>query len=216
MKVVLTFFLVMSCLMGMGQTVGRGVPEKIDREGKYLFYLHGAVVSRYGDNAVNPAARKWGRYEYSNILDSLRQRGFHVISEIRDQRVPDTVYADKIVKQLDTLLKAGVESRHILLIGASAGWNIVLHVAGKLGDKEMHYVMMGGCWPDTYKEYEGLHLSGKFLSIIETSDATISCRRIFEGRPGKDFREVELSTGLSHGFFYKGRSVWIDPIMEWF
>ena len=30
------------------------------------------------------------------------------------------------------------------------------------------------------------------------------------------YKEVELNTGLSHGFFYKGRKVWIDPIIEWF
>jgi hypothetical protein len=30
------------------------------------------------------------------------------------------------------------------------------------------------------------------------------------------YKEVMLNTGLNHGFFYKGRKDWIDPIVEWF
>ena len=76
---------------------------------------------------------------------------------------------------------------------------------------------MGGCWPETYKDYLDIQLYGKFLSIIETSDPHGTCYRIFEKRKHlSSYREIKLNTGLSHGFIYKGYKEWIDPIVKWF
>lgn len=201
----------------LGQSVGTGLPLKINKNDQYLFYLHGAVVTILGNNAINQGAPEWGPYEYLTILDSLSQCGFHVISENRKEGVEGNVYVHKIVAQLDTLFKAGVKPKNILLVGASAGWGIVLHVADQLKNNKMNYVLMGGCWAETYKEYEKLKLYGQFLSVIESSDPHGTCVKIFEGRKYiRSFKEIKLNTGLSHGFFYKGRKVWIDPIINWF
>ncbi len=114
------------------QNISSHLPSKIIPNQNYLFYFHGAVVSVKGDNAINDGAPEWGRYEYSNILDSLQKRNFYVVSEIRKQGVDDSIYEEKIVKQIDTLLKQGIKPSQILLIGASSGWNIVLRAAAKL------------------------------------------------------------------------------------
>jgi hypothetical protein len=76
---------------------------------------------------------------------------------------------------------------------------------------------MGGCRQDDYKEVENSELHGHFLSIIEKSDPRGSCGNLFK-RQNRivSYKEVVLNTGLSHGFFYKGRKAWIDPIVEWF
>lgn len=204
-------------IWSLGQSVAAALPLEINKNDQYLFYLHGAVVTILGNNAINQGAPEWGPYEYLNILDSLSNRGFHVISENRKEGVEDSVYVYKIVAQLDTLFKAGVKPKNVVLVGASAGWNIVLHVANQLQNHKMNYVVMGGCWPETYKEYEKLKLYGRFLSVIETSDPHGTCVTLFEGRKHtRSFKEVKLNTGLSHGFFYKGRKVWIDPIVDWF
>ena len=162
--------LLLACSSSFGQTIGSGIPNNVSKSGKYLFYQHGGVVTVLGDNAINQSVPEWGPYEYSRILDSLRKRGFYVISEIRKEGVDDSVYANKIVNQVDSLLHAGARTRNLLILGASAGWNITLQVSAKLKNKQMKYVMMGGCWPDTYKDYQGLTLKGNFLSIIETTD----------------------------------------------
>jgi hypothetical protein len=183
---------------------------------KYLFYFHGAVVTRLGDNAINSGAPEWGPYEYSNILDSLRVRGFNVISEIRREGVNDAFYVDQTIKQIDSLLRAGVNPDNIILLGASSGWNIVLQVSSKLRSNDIRFIIMGGCWTETYKDYINIELYGKFLSIIEATDPHGTCYKIFEGRKYiSSYKEVTLNTGLSHGFFYKGRKVWIDPILDW-
>lgn len=195
----------------MSPTVGR-----VDKQGWYLFYLHGAVVSVLGDNAINQGAPEWGPYEYSKILDSLRKRGFNVISEIRKPDLNDSIYSKKIAAQIDTLLRGGVRKSRIVLVGASSGWNIALQVSARRKDRNTRYVLMGGCWPDTYKDYTGMHLYGRFLSITEDSDPHKSCLKIFESHKTiKEVKEITLHTGLSHGFFYKGHSFWIDPIVFW-
>jgi hypothetical protein len=192
------------------------VVGKIDKQGWYLFYLHGAVVSVLGDNAINQGAPEWGPYQYSKILDSLRKRGFNVISEIRRPDIDDSVYSKKITAQIDTLIKGRVTKKRIIVVGASSGWNIALQVSERRKETNARYVLMGGCWPDTYKDYTGMQLYGRFLSIIEDSDPHKSCLKIFENRKTiKEVKEITLRTGLSHGFFYKGHSFWIDPIVNW-
>lgn len=201
----------------LGQTIGTHLPSPINKSEKFLFYLHGGVVTVLGNNAINQSVPEWGPYEYLNILDSLRSRGFSVISERRFEGVDDSVYVNKIVNQIDSLFDEGVNPKNIVVVGASAGWNITLHVSAKLKKKKMKYVIMGGCWPDTYKEYANLELYGKFLSIIETTDPHGTCYRIFEKRESvTGYTEIKLNTGLSHGFIYKGYSEWIDPIVAWF
>lgn len=159
---------------------------------------------------------EWGPYEYLNILDSLRSRGFNVISENRKEGVNDTVYVNKLVNQVDSLFHHGVPTKNILVVGASSGWNIALHASAKLRNSNMKFVVMGGCWPETYKDYVALDLYGHFLSIIETTDPHGTCSAIFEKRKTlSSYEEVKLNMGLSHGFIYKGYNEWIDPIMNW-
>jgi hypothetical protein len=83
-------------------------------------------------------------------------------------------------------------------------------------ERNARYILMGGCWPDTYKDYAGMQLYGRFLSIIEESDPHKSCLKIFQNRKTvKEVKEITLHAGLSHGFFYKGYAFWIDPIADW-
>jgi hypothetical protein len=103
-----------------------------------------------------------------------------VISEIRKQGLHDSVFVNKIVSQIDTIFKSGVPPENIVIVGASAGWNITLHVSAKLKNPKMHYVIMGGCWPETYKDFTAIELYGHFLSIFETSDPHQSCMSVFE------------------------------------
>jgi hypothetical protein len=151
----------------IGQTISTNIPVEINKAGKYLFYLHGGVVTVFG--------------------------------------------------QIDTLFRAGVRPENLLLLGASAGSHIVMHVSSRLKNKQIRYVIMGGCWPETYKDYLGIELYGKFLSIVETTDPHGTCYKIFEGRKHlSSHNEIKLNTGLSHGFIYKGHKEWIDPIVRWF
>jgi hypothetical protein len=200
----------------IAQTVSSSLPKTINKKGHYLFYLHGGVVTVLGDNAINNGAPEWGPYEYSNILDSLRVQGFYVVSERRFEDVKDSSYAAKICRQTDSLLNAGVPVQNILVVSASAGWSISYRVSDQLKNDSLHFVKMGGCRQDDYKEVEKSELHGHFLSIIEKSDPRGSCDNLFRMQKRiTSYKQVVLNTGLSHGFFYKGRKAWIAPILEW-
>lgn len=199
------------------QGVSSSLPRPIAVNEKYIFYLHGAVVTALGDNAINKPAPEWGPYQYSHILDSLQSLGYNVISERRMPDVENIVYENKIVQQVDSLIKAGVKVNQILLIGASAGSEIVIHVSARLKNKNMHYAVMGGCWPETYKDYQAIELYGHFLSVIEATDPHGTCIAIFKERKFiTSIKEITLHTGLSHGFLYRPYKAWVNPVLDWF
>jgi len=210
------FILLVISSASLGPIISSYLLKEIKETQNYVFYLHGGVVTVLGNNAINQSVPEWGPYEYLNILDSLQSRGFHVISENRKEGIDDSVYVNKIVWQVDSLLGTGVKSKNLLVIGASAGANIALRASARLKSKKLKFVIMGGCWPDTFKEYSGINLHGNFLSIIEASDPHGTCSKIFESRNHvSSYQEIKLNTGLSHGFIYKGLKEWIDPILEW-
>jgi hypothetical protein len=214
--VTFSILLLFSTTLIIAQSISTTIPKTFNTTDKFLFYLHGGVVTVLGDNAINQSVPEWGPYEYSKILDSLKMRGFHVISEIRKEGVEDSIYANKIVKQLDTLRQHNVKIKNIILVGASAGSNIVLLVAVKMKNRTLKCVVMGGCWPDTYKQYLPLTLYGKFLSVIELTDPHGTCLKLFEGRKTiSKYNEITLNTGLSHGFICKGYKEWVDPVVQW-
>jgi hypothetical protein len=200
----------------VAQTISASLPRPIDKNGRYLFYLHGGVVTNLGDNAINNGAPEWGPYQYSNILDSLRNRGFYVVSERRLPEVTDSFYAVKLSGQVDSLLTAGVQVKNIVIVSASAGWSISFRASALLKNKSLRFVKMGGCREYELKEVSNTQLYGHFLSIIEKTDPRGSCKELFDQQKGvTSFKEVMLNTGLNHGFFYKARKEWMDPITGW-
>lgn len=54
------------------QIIASDIPLEINKKERYLFYLHGAVVTELGNNAINQSVPEWGPYEYLNILDSIK------------------------------------------------------------------------------------------------------------------------------------------------
>jgi hypothetical protein len=198
------------------QYMGSSLPDVISRKAKYVFYLHGQVVTELGDMAVNQSVPEWGPYEYYHILDSLTERQVNVISEIRKKDTENSVYVNRVAAQIDSLLKKKVRPENIMVVGASAGGDIALRVSDKMKNPSLRFVVMGGCWPDTYKDYEQLDLHGHFLSLIEKTDPHGTCVKVFEKRANmRSYREITLKTGMSHGFIYKGYPAWINPVMDW-
>jgi hypothetical protein len=180
---------------------------------KYLFYLHGAIVQDMGIHAVS---KDFGPYKYLDIVDTLKSRGFIVISEARPKDTRAEDYAQKITSQIDSLIAAKIPFENILLVGASAGAGIVMEIALRKKESKLHYVIMGLCWPDTKEQFEGKALCGNFLSIYEKSDPHGSCKGVFEGKSCPVFKEIQLNMGNSHGFIYQPFREWIDPIIGWF
>src|SRR5688572_2520538 len=111
-------FFISHCSFGQphssSSTISATLPAKIEGSQRYLFYLHGGVVTVLGNNAINQSMPEWGPYEYLNILDSLAMRGCNIVSENRREGIDDSVYVNKLARQIDTLFKAKVKPQNIL------------------------------------------------------------------------------------------------------
>ena len=93
----------------------------------------------------------------------------------------------------------------------------MLNVAARIKNKDLLFVIMGGCWPEDYKGYSDKKLYGNFLSIIEASDPHGTCSAIFKEREHiESFHEIKLQNGLSHGFICKPYACWLEPVLQWF
>lgn len=179
----------------------------------YLFFLHNMYLELYGTEGVHP---EYGKAEYNEIIDKFRKEGLIVISELRPKGTDGNIYASKVVRQIDSLIKTGVSPSHITVAGTSKGGYIAMYTSGILKKSDVNYVLIGCCGAQSVAD-DDIHLYGNILSIYENSDAYGSCQNT-KMKPGSDvkhFKEIELHTGLKHGFLYKASDGWIKPTATW-
>ncbi len=180
---------------------------------RYIIYLHGRIIEDGGRRPTDPA---YGVYEYDAILDSLRHAGFVVLSDQRPPRTNSDSFATHVAGQVDSLLRLGVSPRAITVIGFSKGGWIAILASSRIHNPAISFVFMGACGPWAF-EAPDLHVTGRLLSLYETSDSLgVSCAPMFARRgPGPEPREIALSLGRGHGTFFQARSAWLDPAIAW-
>lgn len=188
------------------------VPEQIDRNPRYLFYLHGYIVESQNTRPVHP---EFGPYEYAQILNTFKESGFVVISEARKKDREIEPYARKLAGQVRQLLNAGVPAENITVVGASQGSWIAMLASTYLENRKVNFVFIAACSAD--KGFLNLvNLHGSVLSIYESSDVAQSCSDYRADAKGiSDWKEVEVKTGLKHGFLYRPMKEWLEPTVDW-
>lgn len=197
---------------GNAQAIFPDIPDKIDTKAKLLFYLHGRIVEIKG---IRPISAKYGAYEYEKIIEALKNRGFIVISEARGRNTHAGQYAQKVVSQVNRLLKAGVPPSNITVVGASKGALIAMTVSTMLQNKEVNFVFLAGC-ADGLRKFD-LDFYGNILSIYDEKDQLVgSCQSFFKKSTGiSSHKEIKLKVGTGHGIIYKPLKEWIDPVVQW-
>ena len=197
----LTALLVFSMLLSFGQ--------------KFVFYLHGAIIENQGPNAVD-TINGFGAYKYSDILDSLKKRKCTVISEVRKPNTAIKDYAEVVAKQIDSLLKKKINPENITVIGASKGSVIAMYVSTIVKNKDVNYVFMAACTDGLFASDPDILFYGNILSIYEKSDFRGSCIKFKnKSKTINHYKEIEINTGLRHGFLYRPISEWMDPVTKW-
>lgn len=178
---------------------------------KHVFYLHGRIVEIQGAEAFE-TSNGYGAYQYQAILDSLSSKGLIVHSELRPASTKIEDYALKISIQIKNLLAQGVAASDITVIGASKGAAIAMSCSAIIKNRDIRYVWLAGCCETLEQNY-----SGRILSIYESSDACGTCS--IPNRTDKNliakFEEIQLNTGLRHGFIYGPRKEWLSPALAW-
>src|SRR4030095_6668514 len=187
------------------------VPQQIDATKRYLFYLHGKIV----EQDRRPTSPQYGVYEYDQILDSFKASGFIVISEQRKKDTDVEQYAKKLAGQVKQLLDAKVPPERITVVGASQGSWIAMLTSTYLQNRGVNFVFIAACSAnDAFLDTINLH--GNVLSIYERSDLAQSCQKYHADATGIGaWKEVELNTGLKHGFIYRPMKEWVEPTVSW-
>ena len=193
------------------------IPEKVDIEARYLFYVHGRIIEDEGKRPTHPT---FGVYEYEQILRAFADSGFCVISEARSPGTGIEQYAMKLTRQIRTLLERGVSRRHIGVVGFSKGAVIALRTNTLLGDEQISFVILAGC-SQQIADRLNLELSGRVLSIFDANDNVAgSCRLLFEKSQRHLVHQelklnVESRPGFGHGVFYRPQQAWLSPAVSW-
>jgi pimeloyl-ACP methyl ester carboxylesterase len=197
------FLLALLATSGQGQATPR-----------YVIYLHAKIVEEEGRR--RPTDPAFGVYEYDAILDSLRRADFVVLSDQRPSRTDSDSFAAHVAQQVDSLLRLGVPPQAITVMGFSKGGWIAILASSRLHNPVISFVFMGACGSWAF-ERPDLHVTGRLLSLYETSDSLgVSCAPMFARRsPGSQIREIALSLGRGHGTFFQPRSAWLTPAMTW-
>jgi hypothetical protein len=195
----------------------KDIPEKIDKDARWLFYLHGRIVEDQG--TLRPISPRYGAYEYEDILKAFKGTGFIVVSEVRPKDTDAKKYAQKVVDQIKRLLDTGVKPQRITVVGASKGASIAMHVSTGLKNRGVGFVFLGArpsrCSDDVLKN-SAFDFHGRVLSIYEASDDSQTCQEFFDRSSGlSKKKEIELKTGLGHGFIYRPLKEWVGPTIDW-
>ncbi len=213
-----TVLFVFNTVTASERPIFSSIPDTLNPRAHYVFYLHGQIIETQGRRPTHP---RFGVYEYDQILQTFADSGLVVISEARPPRTAVMAYARKVVSQIDTLLQKGIPASHISVVGASKGAAIAGFVSALLKHPEVRFVLLAICNKRMVANWtqQAGPFYGKVLYIFERSDRIGRSCKPFLPRlksPGLTiFKEIELNTGLQHGFLYRPLPEWVIPTLQW-
>lgn len=199
--------------------VSSDIPTQLPADAHYLFYMHGAFLESHPDGTPHP--RSGTPYDWSGIVQNFSERGFTVISEVRDSGTNPEEYAEHVAGQVKRLLAAGVSAKRITVAGHSKGGAITLITAAKLQQPNVNFINMAGCgnngrFARSFKRLVsrfGAQITGHLKSIYDTDDRiTGSCSAIKDASPSVNFSEKIFSTGRGHQLFYSPDAIWMNTV----
>jgi len=182
---------------------------------RYVFFLHNKFTEEHGLAAAHP---EYGKSQYQEILNEFKKADLKVISEKRPAQTDVGQYAAKVVRQIDSLFKTGVKPSQITVIGTSKGGYIAQQVSTLLKNPAVNFVFIG-CYRDNdLINFPDINFCGNILTIYEKTDefgvSAIKRKETSKLKVSR-FRQVELNTGLKHGFLFRAMPEWINPSIQW-
>jgi len=182
----------------------------------YIFFIHNKFLEENPDGTFSDKYNV--RVDYKGILQSFKDDDFVVISEKRGQKTNEQEYAKKVVHQIDSLISKGVQSNHITVIGTSKGGYIAQFVSTFAKNPNLNFIFIGSFQNTDIEEIPTINFCGNILTIYEKSDVfgvTAVKRKETSKLKINQFKEIELNTGLKHGFLYIASNEWIKPCKMW-
>lgn len=189
-------------------------PPTIHPDEEYVFYSHGLIVEGSDPRPVHP---EFGTYEFPEIIRALFNEGsFNLVAHHRPAGTDPNDYAAKLVGWVHQLVDSGVQPSSITLVGFSRGAQITLNASSQLAQLGINTAVMAVCFDGDFPFSPAIELSGRVLSIYETSDTVRSCDAILaRSDEAVSTAEIAISTGKRHGAFYTPLSEWMVPLKAW-
>jgi len=182
---------------------------------RFVFFLHNRFLEEHELNELHP---EFGRTEYNEIIAEFKKGGLKVISEKRNGNVNAREYAIGIVTQIDSLIKNEIEPRKITVVGTSKGGYIAQYVSTLANNQDLNFVFIASFRNSDIQNIPEINFCGNILTIYEKSDpfgVSALERKKKSICEIKHFKEIELNTGMKHGFLFKPLKVWIEPSIKW-
>jgi len=186
-----------------------------NNDDKFIFFLHNRFLEEHDLNELHP---EYGRTEYLEIINEFKKNGFEIISEKRNGNVNAREYASGLVIQIDSLIKIGTEPKNITIVGTSKGGYIAQYVSTLANNPDLNYVFIASFRNEDILRIPEINYCGNILTIYEKSDPFgVSAKVRVENSTCdiKHFKEIELNTGMNHGFLFKPLNEWIQPTIKW-
>ena len=165
---------------------------------------------------MNAVSEEFGAYRYQEIIDSLESTGAEIYNEIRTEETDFDGFSKRVSRQIDSLISKGVNPGDITVIGASKGAVMAMHISD-INDNPVNYILLGA--NNDYIERENdWNLHGNVLGIYEKSDSLAGKNYqywIDKSDRASQFEQLEINTGLGHGFLYSPLKEWLDPAKKW-
>ena len=162
-----------------------------------VIYLHGKIIEQQGIQAVSP---EFGPYQFEAIIDSLKATPAVVYAEVRSRNTEFEAFGDKVVRQIDSLVQAGVAANNITVLGASKGAVMAMYISDK-SPHPINYILLGAN-NDDIEDHYNWQLHGRVLAFYEQSDSLAGkAYDIWKERPPEliSFQQIKLHTGFGHG-----------------
>lgn len=191
-------------------TINLFKPEK-----RYLFFLHNRFLETHDLDDIHP---EYGRTELPEIVDSFEKAGLTIISEQRNGNVNARVYATTVVEQIDSLIANGITASNITVAGTSKGGYIAQYVSTLANRPDLNFVFIASYQESDLQNIPEINFCGNILNIYERSDhynASAKARLQHTTCKVKHFKEIELNTGLGHGFLFRPMKEWVKPTISW-
>lgn len=182
-------------------------------EAQHLFYLHGRIIELQGIQAVSP---QFGPYEYEKIIDSLSTITSYIHAEVRKDTVDFYDFCTHISAEIDQLISDGVDPQSITVLGASKGAVMAMQISHD-NPNPINYVLLAAN-NDNIEQTNDWSLNGRILGIYETSDQLAGKNYDYwlaRSEQTLAFEQIELNTGLGHGFIYQPLPEWLEPLKKW-
>ena len=160
----------------------------------------------------------YGKSQYFEIIDAFKNAGFKVLSEKRPAKTDITFYARKIAHQIDSLIQMGIKANHITVVGISKGGYIAQMTSTLLANPKVNFVFIGSYRNQDLVNLPQINFCGNILSIYERSDefgVSAIKRKETSNLKVTRFKEIELNTGMRHGFLFRPLREWIVPAVNW-